>query len=139
MSIVVDCSIALSWYLPDESNSAANEVLDLVSFNGAFIPFIFKAEFSNSLLMAIRRNRINESYREKVLAAFDILNFVQDDAGSKKCWPEGVSLCDRHSLTAYDATYLELAVRQKVPLATLDKKLAAAALLEGVRVLGQTD
>jgi predicted nucleic acid-binding protein len=47
-------------------------------------------------------------------------------------------LMDRFNLTAYDATYLELALRRNLPLATLDKELFAAARQAGVALVGQS-
>ena len=47
-----------------------------------------------------------------------------------------LSLARKHVLTAYDAAYLALALAERLPLATLDKRLAQAARAEKAGLLG---
>lgn len=128
MTIVVDCSIALAWFLPDEKSSLALDVLMQVTESGAVVPQHFSVEFGNALVIAVRRKRIDRDYRRRTFERISDLELATDRAGSDKLWIETIELADEHGLTLYDGIYLELALRTGLPLATLDKRLAKAAL-----------
>ena len=136
MSIVTDCSMALSWYLPDEAGTASAPVLDSVVEAGGAVPVVFKIEFANALTVAVRRGRIGLDFRTKAFVEFSRLDMEQDLGGLENCWSDTIELADRHRLSAYDASYLELAIRRRFPLATLDTRLADAARKEGVAIMG---
>jgi predicted nucleic acid-binding protein len=62
---------------------------------------------------------------------------VKVDAGAdRQAWGDTLHLAERHGLTVYDAAYLEIASRREIALATLDRQLRAAAMSEGVQLLG---
>ncbi len=65
------------------------------------------------------------------------MGIITDNQTGKHVWQESLILADRHRLTVYDATYLELALRLSLPLATLDDDLRRAAQDEGVTLLGK--
>ncbi|GIL02151.1 MAG: ribonuclease VapC [Alphaproteobacteria bacterium] len=132
MSVVVDCSVAIAWYLPDETSVAAGRVLEYVIERGGVVPFLFRLEFANSLLMAERRKRIPRGFPGRAFAELDDLQVVHDLEGHENVWSTCVELADKHRLTAFDAAYLELAQRSRLPLATLDKALRRAAEQAGV-------
>lgn len=136
MSTVIDCSMALSWHLPDETNLQSNIVLDLVKDGGGIVPALFRMEFVNALGMAIKRNRITIEYRNEVVVQFRSLQVETDYQGLEMVWEHTMALADEHDLTIYDATYLELAMRLGKPLATFDKQLARAARRCGMEVRG---
>ena len=99
----------------------------------AIAPDLFWHEARSLLVTALRRNRINEAavyISLDRLATIPLRNAGPSDAVSV------TRLAIRHGLSAYDAAYLDLALREHSPLATLDKKLAAAADAEAVTVLG---
>lgn len=129
--------MALAWTLPDEGSAASDSVLDQVIRLGGHVPFIFRAEFANGLTMAARRRRIDSSERSAALAFLETLQLVHDTEGPTRL-DHTIELADRHDLTVYDALYLELAQRTRLPLATLDRKLAAAARQSGVALSPQT-
>ena len=127
MSVIIDNSVALAWVLPDEKSDSAEAVLEWVIEAGAYVPFIFPAEFSNGLTMAVRKQRINKAERS---IAFDritnVLHIIADAEGPSRM-NVVIELADAHELTVYDALYLELAQRLRLPLATFDKQLVRAA------------
>ncbi len=135
MSLVVDCSVALGWYLPDERSDAADSILEKVIAGGGVVPFVFRLEFANSMTMATRRNRIPPGARETAFSALAGLQLVTDTRGADSVWSHFTSLADRHRLTLYDAAYLELCLRLDQPLATFDKALVSAAQRENVRLI----
>ena len=131
--LVLDCSVALSWLMPDEH--AADGLLDRVTAEGAIVPGIWPLEMANSLLTAERRGRIGKSQRKAALQALAALPIEVDGETASHAWKAILDLGDAHRLTAYDAAYLELAARRSVPLATFDRELARAARAVGIKVL----
>lgn len=129
---MIDSSIALAWFLPDEGNPVADRILIEVTKGGAYVPPLFPVEFGNGLVMAVRRKRIDREYRRQTFERISELGLTTDREGDDRVWMDAVGLADEHGLTLYDSTYLELALRTGLPLATLDKRLARAALETGV-------
>ena len=120
-TLVLDASIALSWLLPNE---VSNAILDRVAAEGAIVPAIWPLEIANSLLVAQRRARITAEHRSRSLQLLSSLPISVDADTAIQAWRETVALADRHSLSVYDAAYLELAVRRSLPLATSMERCA---------------
>ena len=91
------------------------------------IPALWPFEVTNSLLVLLRRKRIVAEERDRALAAFSRFPFVVDDEGPRLAFGRISELAAEHGLSVYDATYLELAVRRKLPLACRDEALCKAA------------
>ena len=129
---VLDCSVVCAWLLVDESVPEADSILDQAGAGGAIAPGIWWAELRNVLIMAERRRRIAPSQTTAALGAVDALGILLDHAA------EGATvmrLARDHRISVYDALYLELAVREQRPLATLDRSLRKAAENEQLEVL----
>ena len=137
MSIVLDGSATLAWIYPDETTDAILAVFDHVIHKGAFVPDLWRIEIANSLTQGVRRSRITLQERSESLADLASLGIITDNQTGKHIWSDTLALADRHRLTVYDATYLELALRLALPLATLDDELREAALREGLAVMGK--
>jgi predicted nucleic acid-binding protein len=97
---------------------------------------LWYAEVANTLLVFERAKRLKEQASLSYLADLALLTITQDDLSPASRQPRVLDLGRMHSLSAYDATYLELAMRRATILATFDRKLAAAARTAGVRVFG---
>lgn len=132
--LILDSSIALSWCLPDEAE--ADEIQSIVARHGAVVAAHWPLEVANALLMAVRRQRVDAVFRDAALRDLAALPIVIDAETSSHAWRATLALADAHGLTAYDAAYLELAVRRGLPLATFDAKLRRAAQALGVVNLG---
>lgn len=130
---VVDCSATAAWVLADEGSSAADVALDEVVEYGALAPALWWAEIRNVLLRSERLGRIDPGDTESALASLGELRIRLDHAPHG---PEVLRLARAFDLTAYDAVYLELALREGRSLATLDRKLARAAAATGVEIIG---
>jgi predicted nucleic acid-binding protein len=126
---VLDASLALAWYFKDEADPYA----DAVAAARAAVPLIWPLEVANALLMGERRQRSTEAQAAKWLTYLGFLPIAVDDETNDRAWGEVLSLARAHRLSAYDAAYLELALRRGLPLATLDDKLKAAASAGGVQ------
>jgi predicted nucleic acid-binding protein len=75
-------------------------------------------------------------FRDGALSTITMLPIKVDAEADRKAWSDTLHLAERHGLTVYDASYLEIASRRKIPLATLDRQLRAAATSEGIQLLG---
>jgi predicted nucleic acid-binding protein len=133
MAYVLDASFAASWFLPDEASEAADEALVEVLSNLPVVPPLFRHELRNLLLAAERRNRLTRSDVDEALAMVSTLPIAVRTADDDR---DVLSLARKHVLSAYDAAYLALALAERLPLATLDKRLAQAARAEKAALLG---
>lgn len=138
MSVVIDSSITLAWLFADERTEAANAVLQSVTDSGAVAPSLWRLEVANALQMAVRRKRIDAAFRDASVKDLRGLDIEIDAETDEHAWKATLQLADRHSLTLYDAAYLELAQRLDLPLATLDQQLRVAAAALGIPLLGQS-
>ncbi len=133
MTFVVDASVAACWLLPDEGSSAA--VLAYARFpdDHAVVPSLWWFEMRNIFIISERRGRIDSARTPLGLSLLRGLPIRVDVDTDEDLL---LTLARRHGLTAYDAAYLELALRRGVPLASLDEALLRAARVEGVTVIG---
>ncbi len=135
-AFVLDCSATLPWVFADEASPAADALLDqLVKGERAWVPALWHLELGNVLLGAQRRNRIDQAGIEAFLSRLALYEIAVDDQTMDRAWQKTLDLAMQHGLSTYDASYLELALRRGLPLATLDRQLVAAARASGVRVL----
>jgi predicted nucleic acid-binding protein len=133
---VLDTSVALAWCFEDESSSTADAILDLLVSSEAIVPAIWPVEVGNALLAGERRKRITPAETARSLELLRSLNIHLDDAGLGLGVDDLVALARSHKLSVYDAAYLSLAMREGIPLATLDRSLARAAQRVGISLLG---
>ena len=136
MSVVIDASLTVSWYFDDEATPATEAVLDTVTETGAVVPTLWRLEVANAFQSAIRRRRVTAGYRDRSLSELRHMPIVVDPETDIYAWTTTLRLAERFSLTVHDSTYLELAQRRSLPLATLDSALQAAAKALGITVLG---
>jgi predicted nucleic acid-binding protein len=132
MPFVMDASVTACWAFDDEDHPVAARALDRTRTDEVWVPGLWWFEVRNTLLVNERRGRLTESDTSSFLRWVAALGIVADRAPDEAAV---LSLARRHRLTVYDASYLELARRRDVCLATLDDVLAAAARAEGVTVL----
>jgi len=138
VSLVIDCSMTLSWYFEDERTTARIAVLNQVADAGAVVPALWRLEVLNGLQVAVRRGRITVSYRDVSLTDLRALSISTDPGTSRQAWSGTLHLFYHFGLSPYDAAYLEVALRRLLPLATLDGELARAAEAENVPLVGTT-
>jgi len=136
MSFVLDSSVALAWCFEDERSQPVMDLLDRVAETGAFATSLWPLEALNGLLMAERRKRLDGRSRQHLAGFLRGLPVTLDAETADQAWTATARLADRYRLTLYDAAYLELAQRRKLPLATLDGDLIKAGNALGVVLLG---
>ena len=132
MPIIIDASIAASWILPDEHSPIAEQVLRDLPQEGGVVPDLFLHEIRNILVTNERRGRIQPTDSAQFLLRLRNLQLYQDDMQDDQTV---MALARKHGLTAYDAAYLETALRRGDTLATFDHSLAEAANREHIAVI----
>lgn len=134
MTFVLDASMTLAWILGDERGPAADRVLDRLVSERAIVPALWISEVANGLLAAERQRRVT---REDAAQALELLDRLPIEVVPelRDALPRIHALAAEHGLTAYDATYLDLATAVRAPLATLDDELRRAARSRKVRLL----
>jgi predicted nucleic acid-binding protein len=135
LSFVLDGSVALANAFADERTPETNAAMDRAAAERAPVPPIWRLEIANGLLAGARRGRMSRQTMADVLAEFTRMDLAIDPDCDAHAWSATVRLSEKHALTAYDASYLELALRRPLPLATLDAALARAARAEGVALV----
>ena len=132
MAFVLDCSVAMAWVFPDEATESTGRLRDSLIDGRAFVPSLWPVEVASVLLAATRRGRLGAEEWPRVCASLEALPIEIDPVSMSRTWGAVLDLAVEHRLSAYDAMYLELALRMRLPLATLDRALAAAARAAGV-------
>ena len=134
-SLVLDCSVTAAWFFEDEFSGYSERVRQTLVLDGAVAvtPEIWPAEITNVLFQSERRKRIKPEQVNQALSVLARLP-IETDSLPVGSMSQVLQLCRTHGLTAYDALYLELAIRRNIPLATQDKLLTASTIAAGARV-----
>ncbi len=132
-SFVVDASVTLAWCFEDEQDDVSERALDLLRTREAMVPAIWIFEIVNGLVTAERRGRLRASEADLLLQRLLDLPIRVD---FETVPSHLLDVARTSKLSAYDAAYLELALRLDVPLASNDRQLRDAVQRAGGRVLG---
>lgn len=133
--LVLDVSATLPWCFDDEGDAAGTALLSRVADSAILAPALWHTELANALLQAERRHRIISGDLTEFLDLLSSLAIETDHEGSRHALGPLLALARRHKLTVYDATYLDLALRSGLPLATRDRALRRAASACGVTLI----
>ena len=136
MAYVLDCSVAMAWVFPDGATDATDRLRDELLGTSAFVPALWPVETANALLVATRRGRIAQDEWPEIRAYLDALPIDVDPLSAARTWGAALDLANAYGISVYDAMYLELAMRMRMPLATLDLRLGTVGRTAGVDVLG---
>jgi predicted nucleic acid-binding protein len=129
---VLDGSITLAWLFHDEADPYADAIVAKLPALEMLVPRLWHLEIANVLLVGERRGRCTQADIASWLSYPSGLPIVVDGATEARAWSDTLSLARQHGLSAYDAAYLELSMREGVALATLDAKRRAAMQALGV-------
>ena len=136
-SLIIDCSITMAWCFADEATVETARVQDRLIAEAAVVPAHWFLEVVNVLAMAEKRRRIAAADASNFLHLLAALDIQTDHETAARAFDHLPPLCRSHGLTSYDAAYLDLAVRRRLPLASLDDDLRQAAIGLGIQVLGK--
>lgn len=134
MAFVFDCSVTMAWLFPDEATEATERLRESLIETRAFVPSLWPVEVGNVLLTATRRGRIRADEWPQIRAHLQALPIEIDPVSTSRTWGTSLELANAHRLSLYDAIYLELAVRLRMPLVTLDRALRSAGQTVGIDV-----
>ncbi len=126
MPLVLDTSVTMSWAFGEIDPYAAH-VRERLATDEALVPPIWALEVANTILVGERRGRLDQAKSTRFLSLLQDLDIVVDMAGAERFLTVVLGLARAQGLSSYDASYLELAMRDGVPLATTDDALRAAA------------
>ena len=131
-AFVVDCSIAMAWLFQDEARPKTAALLNRLTTETALVPSWWFIEITNVLAIAERKGRATPGQSDAFIADLGKLGIERDDEAADRAFTHILALCWTHRLTSYDAIYLDLAVRRRLPLATFDQDLRKTAKELGV-------
>ena len=132
---MIDASVALAWCFGDERTEATVSLLERLQTDAAAVPNLWHLEVANGLALAERRGRITRAESAELIALLETIEIVVDGETPVRAFTRVLDLAREERLTAYDASYLELAMRLGLPLASKDADLCDAAERLGVSVL----
>lgn len=133
---VADASVGVAWAAPSQSADAAARLLDEIALGRPFVvPVLWMFEVANALVVLARRRRLDPGQCARARLDLIHLHPDVDEEGTRLALGRISDLASKHGLSVYDATYLELALRRELPLASRDASLNAAARLSGLRTL----
>jgi len=136
-AFVLDSSVAMGWLLESEKASDqkyAEKVLKSLVEVEAYVPNLWHLEATNVLLGAEKRLETNSSDIEGFISQLENLPLHVDSLTSHQSFNRTMALARAYKLSSYDAAYLELAIREGLPIASLDKLLVKAAKKAGVDI-----
>ena len=139
MNFVLDNSVTMRWFFGDgkpQELAYAGKVLDAMKGAIALVPVTWGLEVANVIAKAEAKALVMEARSRAFLEMLEGVDIEVDTATFAHALSDTLQLARRYKLSAYDASYLELALRLGIPLATLDEDLQKAAKKAGVKSFG---
>jgi predicted nucleic acid-binding protein len=133
-AVVLDSSVALTWCFRDQRTAYTESILRGLIDDSAVVPDLWWLEIANVTAMAERRGHLDSATRIEFTSLLRSLRITTEPGDSSRTMGQVFDLAQRHRLTVYDATYLELAKRLGTTLASLDEQLRRAAGEAGVEL-----
>jgi predicted nucleic acid-binding protein len=132
---VLDASVAVAWCFEDETNPTADRALAALEAGAAVVPLVWAAEVGNALIGGERRRRITQDQITQSLDLISRLDITTDIDNATGRLPALLDIARQYRLSLYDSIYLDLAMRERLPLATVDTALGRAAQAVGVALV----
>ncbi len=135
MPFVLDASVTVAWSFQDQATPYSNRVLSMLLQESALVPSIWALEVTKAFLSGERRGRLRAADVMRIAALLQALPIQVVDTSIEHVMVRVVPVAQGNALTTYDASYLELAMREGLPLATQDECLRVAATEVGVSLV----
>ena len=135
MTFVLDASTALAWCLDDERHTSARQVLQRLAVDDAITPSVWPLEVANGLRSAERRGRLDERELPVIRQLLTALPIRTEELPLARALGDVLPLARALAISAYGASYVDIALRHGIPLATADERLARAATAAGAHLL----
>ncbi len=129
---VVDCSITMAWCFESQADAYAKGILSRLGASEASVPSLWTFEVANTVAVGERRNKLTKAETDRFVAILTDLPIFIDEQTHHRALDRTLALAREQALSVYDAAYLELAMREGLPLATRDGQLKKAARAVGV-------
>lgn len=139
MSFVLDNSVTMRWFFGDgkpQEIAYASKVLEAMKHDNALVPVTWGLEVANVIAKAEAKALVTEARSGAFLEMLEDVDIEVDDATFAHVLSDTLQVARRYKLSAYDASYLELALRRGITLATLDDDLLKATRKAGVKKFG---
>lgn len=134
-SFVADASVAIAWVHPSQANAETEAMLDrLADGDSLVVPALWPLEVANALTILRRRRKLTPEEARTAIEIIRELPVIIDHEAATVAFTRLVDLASKHELTVYDATYIELAMRRQLPLASNDARMKQAATRSGVEL-----
>jgi len=135
-AFVVDASVGFAWVYPSQASEETDALLEDIEAGATIVaPALWFLEVANGLLAAQRRQLLTRSERRSALEMLSSLRVAIDEDSGRAAFHQTSTLAEKHGLSVYDAAYLEVALRRRLPLGSRDEALCRAAKRSGVKVL----
>jgi predicted nucleic acid-binding protein len=136
VTFVLDNSVAMRWCFESAAHPYADGILTrLAAGEDAVVPILWFYEASAVLSREQNRGNLAAPKAEEFIVALQALRIVTDAESAARVFSDVHRLALTYRLTSYDAAYLELALRRRLPLATLDDDLIRASKVARIIVL----
>jgi predicted nucleic acid-binding protein len=135
VSVIADISVVLAWLFEEDQTAEALKILPLIQKHGLLVPPLWWSELENGILLGERRGRKTPAQTSAFLKLVRALPIRTDDTPRHRVSESIIALGRRHRLTAYDAAYVELSLRDAAPLATFDDSIRRCAPALGIEIL----
>ena len=132
---VIDNSVVVSWLLEEEHVKKSREILNKLSSHQVCVPSIWPYELANALFVAEKRKRIKEADSVAFICDLKNLPIIIEESSFERIGKDVLSLSREHKITVYDASYIELALRKDLALASFDKEIIKVCKKIGVVVI----
>jgi predicted nucleic acid-binding protein len=132
---VLDVSATLAWCFENEATPESRALLAMLSTRTPVVPDLWHLELTNALVQAERLKRLTQQETSEFLDVLQDLLFETDTESGRRAYGPVLALARRYGLTTYEATYLDLAMRRGLPLATRDRELSVAATKARVELI----
>ncbi len=134
-SFVADASVAIAWVHPAQATAETDAMLDhLAAGDSVVVPALWPLEVANAITVLRRRRKLTPDEARTAIEIIRELPAVIDHEAAALALTRLVDLASEHELTIYDATYIELATRRQLPLASNDVRMRQAATRSGVKL-----
>ena len=138
-AFVADASVAIAWVHPAQATPESDAMLDRLTEGDALVvPALWPLEVANALTVLRRRRKLTPDEARTAIEILRELPAIIDHEAAAVAFTRLTDLASEHDLTIYDATYLELAIRRQLPLASNDARLKQAAIRSGVHLWQQS-
>lgn len=130
---ILDCSVYISWCLQEGGIEKSSKILEAITKNEISVPSLWIYEVTNTLNVAVKRKRITIAEAHQLIKDIQLLP-IELDKPTNDNMLNMFNIANEHNLSAYDASYIELALRTNLPITSFDKDVVKVAKKFGIKI-----